>query len=106
MTLAGLTSPMLFAFGLIPTLLFFTGAVLAYLWLDRWEPEPMRLLIFAFLWGAGVAVAGALVVGVVFEVAGFTDQTFGMVAEAPDRRGRAQRAAAADHAHGSPPSSR
>lgn len=83
MTLAGLTSPMLFGLGLIPTLLFFAAAVLAYLWLDRWEPEPMRLLIFAFLWGAGVAAAGALIVGVVFEVAGFTDQMFGIVAEAP-----------------------
>lgn len=83
MTLAGLTSPMLFGLGLIPSLLFFGGAVLAYLWLDRWEPEPMRLLILAFLWGAGVAVVGALIVGVVFEVAGFTDKTFGMVAEAP-----------------------
>ncbi|MGV0850040.1 PrsW family intramembrane metalloprotease [Mycolicibacterium phlei] len=30
--------------------------VLAYLWLDRWEPEPPRLLLFAFLWGASVAV--------------------------------------------------
>lgn len=80
MALAGLTSPMLFAVGLVPTLLFFSAAVLVYLWLDRWEPEPLRLLIFAFLWGAGVAVVGALVVGVVF---GFTDEAFGMVAEAP-----------------------
>jgi RsiW-degrading membrane proteinase PrsW (M82 family) len=30
--------------------------VLAYLWLDRWEPEPPRLLVLAFLWGASVAV--------------------------------------------------
>ena len=30
--------------------------VLAYIWLDRWEPEPPRLLVFAFLWGATVAV--------------------------------------------------
>ncbi|MGV1088546.1 MAG: PrsW family intramembrane metalloprotease, partial [Mycobacterium sp.] len=27
-----------------------------YLWLDRWEPEPPRLLLMAFLWGASVAV--------------------------------------------------
>ncbi len=33
------------------------GLVLGcYLWLDRWEPEPPRLLIMAFLWGASVAV--------------------------------------------------
>ena len=28
----------------------------AYLRLDRWEPEPRRLLQLAFLWGASVAV--------------------------------------------------
>jgi protease PrsW len=33
-----------------------TIVVLAYLWLDRWEPEPPRLLVLAFLWGASVAV--------------------------------------------------
>jgi RsiW-degrading membrane proteinase PrsW (M82 family) len=33
-----------------------TFVVFAYLWLDRWEPEPPRLLVLAFLWGASVAV--------------------------------------------------
>ncbi|MET0701087.1 MAG: PrsW family intramembrane metalloprotease [Mycobacterium sp.] len=33
-----------------------TVVVLAYLWLDRWEPEPPRLLVLAFLWGASVAI--------------------------------------------------
>jgi RsiW-degrading membrane proteinase PrsW (M82 family) len=32
-----------------------------YLWLDRWEPEPTRLLLLAFLWGATVAVVVSLV---------------------------------------------
>jgi RsiW-degrading membrane proteinase PrsW (M82 family) len=37
------------------------GIVLAcYLWLDRWEPEPTRLLLLAFLWGATVAVVVSL----------------------------------------------
>src|ERR1700738_235043 len=36
-----------------------TIVVLAYLWLDRWEPEPSRLLVFAFLWGASVAVVSS-----------------------------------------------
>ncbi|MGZ4437497.1 MAG: PrsW family intramembrane metalloprotease [Nocardioidaceae bacterium] len=35
--------------------------VAAYLWLDRYEPEPLRLLALAFGWGAVVATAGALV---------------------------------------------
>jgi RsiW-degrading membrane proteinase PrsW (M82 family) len=37
--------------------------VLAYIWLDRWEPEPTRLLVFAFLWGASVAVVLSVIVG-------------------------------------------
>jgi RsiW-degrading membrane proteinase PrsW (M82 family) len=35
--------------------------VACYLWLDRYEPEPMRLLVLAFCWGALVATAAALV---------------------------------------------
>ncbi|MUL63539.1 hypothetical protein BOO86_03615 [Mycobacterium sp. CBMA 234] len=31
--------------------------LLVYLWFDRWEPEPPRLLIFAFIWGASISVA-------------------------------------------------
>jgi RsiW-degrading membrane proteinase PrsW (M82 family) len=30
--------------------------LLVYLWLDRWEPEPPRLLVLAFVWGASLAV--------------------------------------------------
>jgi protease PrsW len=38
------------------------GPVVAtYLWLDRYEPEPTRLLVFAFGWGALVATAVALI---------------------------------------------
>lgn len=50
---------------------FWVGALLAIvpipvlialaLTLDRMEPEPPRALAFAFMWGAGVAVLGALV---------------------------------------------
>jgi hypothetical protein len=40
-----------------------TGVVLAYLWLDRWEPEPPRLLVLAFVWGASVAVVVSVVLG-------------------------------------------
>jgi protease PrsW len=50
---------------------FATGAVLAvipvfpvvatYLWLDRYEAEPKRLLVFAFGWGAAVATFGAMI---------------------------------------------
>ena len=44
-----------------------TVVLLCYLWLDRWEPEPPRLLVFAFLWGASVAVIVSVVLEVVAE---------------------------------------
>jgi RsiW-degrading membrane proteinase PrsW (M82 family) len=37
--------------------------VAAYLWLDRYEPEPTGLLVNAMLWGAFAATAIAIVVG-------------------------------------------
>ncbi len=37
--------------------------VLAYLWLDRYEPEPKRLLAFGLLWGAFVATGAAILIG-------------------------------------------
>ena len=36
--------------------------VASYFWLDRYEPEPTRLLLLAFAWGAVVATGAALVV--------------------------------------------
>lgn len=43
-----------------------TIVVLAYLWLDRWEPEPPRLLVVAFVWGASVAVLVSIALEVFF----------------------------------------
>ena len=43
------------------TALAMSVVVAAYLWLDRWEPEPTRLLLLAFLWGATVAVIASVV---------------------------------------------
>ncbi|WP_092529708.1 PrsW family intramembrane metalloprotease [Amycolatopsis arida] len=34
----------------------------AFLWIDRWEPEPARFLLIAFVWGACVATLTALLV--------------------------------------------
>lgn len=36
--------------------------VAAFLWVDRWEPEPWQLLLAAFLWGAGISVLAAALV--------------------------------------------
>ena len=49
-------SPVRTAIGFILASIATTVVLLAYLWLDRWEPEPPRLLILAFVWGASVAV--------------------------------------------------
>lgn len=38
----------------------FLIVLLVVRWIDRWEPEPRPALVFAVLWGAGVAVAVAL----------------------------------------------
>lgn len=34
----------------------------AFLWVDRWEPEPARLLLLTFAWGACVATLTALLI--------------------------------------------
>jgi RsiW-degrading membrane proteinase PrsW (M82 family) len=39
--------------------------VLCLRWLDRYEPEPWRYLLFAFLWGALVATLSALVLQII-----------------------------------------
>ena len=57
--------------------------VLCYLWLDRYEPEPRRLLLLGLLWGAFAATFGALVVqGIGGLFAGVTDNV-GLAVLAP-----------------------
>ncbi len=48
--------------GAVLALLPVGPVVAAFLWVDRWEPEPPRLLLTAFLWGAGLAALVALVI--------------------------------------------
>lgn len=43
--------------GLLPVI----PAALLLLWVDKWEPEPGRLLVGAFLWGAGISIVTALI---------------------------------------------
>lgn len=64
--------------------------LLAIRWVDRWEPEPRWALWFAFLWGAAVSVAIALIVdlGVQVSVAAATpggapDEAWQAVVQAP-----------------------
>ncbi|VEG42005.1 integral membrane protein [Mycolicibacterium flavescens] len=53
--------------GLVLSSLAMVVVVLAYVWLDRFEPEPPRLLAFAFLWGASVAVVLSVILGLYLE---------------------------------------
>ncbi|MFD4420458.1 PrsW family intramembrane metalloprotease [Agromyces sp. NPDC058484] len=58
---AGL-GPSSLAIGSVLALVPLIIVLLTVRWVDRWEPEPRWALWFAFLWGAGVSVAIALVV--------------------------------------------
>ncbi len=55
------------AIGFVLSSVAITVVLLAYLWLDRWEPEPPRLLVLAFLWGASVAVVVSVILGLFLE---------------------------------------
>ncbi|MDH6180651.1 RsiW-degrading membrane proteinase PrsW (M82 family) [Microbacteriaceae bacterium SG_E_30_P1] len=44
---------------LVPLAIVFFGIR----WIDKWEPEPRAAVVFAFLWGAGLSVLLALIVG-------------------------------------------
>jgi len=84
LVLVGITNPVNAIIGLILATIAMVVVLLAYLWLDRWEPEPPRLLIFAFLWGAAVAVIGALLIGALFGVLGILSGEFtGVAIQAP-----------------------
>jgi protease PrsW len=50
------------AIGLVAAVIPVPLLVSAFLWLDRYEPEPIRYLAFCFAWGAAIATSVALVV--------------------------------------------
>lgn len=54
------------AIGLTAAILPVPLLVSSFIWLDRYEPEPTRYLIFCFSWGAAVATAVALAVNTGF----------------------------------------
>ena len=55
------------AIGFVLSSIAMTVVVLAYLWLDRWEPEPPRLLVFAFIWGSSVSIVIGSVLQLILE---------------------------------------
>ncbi|WP_314325278.1 PrsW family intramembrane metalloprotease [Paenarthrobacter ilicis] len=58
-----------FVIGFIASLIPLTLVLLAVRLIDRWEPEPKRLLWFAFTWGAAVSIAGTLLIQPIFALA-------------------------------------
>jgi protease PrsW len=58
--LSTLAKPVGMTIGFILASIATAVVLLAYLWFDRWEPEPPRLLIFAFVWGASISVVISL----------------------------------------------
>ena len=52
-----------FALGGVLAVIPLAVVFLTVRWIDRWEPEPRLAVVFAFLWGAGVAVLLTLIVG-------------------------------------------
>jgi protease PrsW len=56
--------------GVVGALLPVGPVVAAFLWVDRWEPEPARLLWVAFGWGACVATITALMINNTAEAVG------------------------------------
>jgi RsiW-degrading membrane proteinase PrsW (M82 family) len=57
-----IVGPAGFVVGIALALLPLPIYVLLALWIDRYEPEPRRLLAWAFIWGAGAATLIALIV--------------------------------------------
>src|SRR4051812_6376306 len=54
-------SPTALIVGLVGAILPVPVLVACFLWLDRYQPSPLWLIACCFLWGAGVATSGALV---------------------------------------------
>ncbi|MEV0326407.1 PrsW family intramembrane metalloprotease [Micromonospora echinospora] len=52
--------------GLVAAILPVPVLVTCFLWLDRYEPEPLKYLIFCFAWGAFVSTAASLTVNTFF----------------------------------------
>ena len=75
--------PEAIAIGVVLAMLPVGPLVACYLWLDRYEPEPVRLLLLSFGWGALVATAVALVLQALEQSLNGPDLTWSALAIAP-----------------------
>ncbi|MHA7299984.1 PrsW family intramembrane metalloprotease [Pseudarthrobacter sp. MDT1-22] len=77
-----------FLAGFVLSLIPLSAVLLAVYLIDRWEPEPKRLLFFAFTWGAAVSIAVTLLIqpffALTFQFSDVADfQTFMATVQAP-----------------------
>ena len=57
-----------FTVGFVASLVPLSAVLFTVYFIDRWEPEPKGLLLFAFTWGAAVSIAGTLLIQPLFAV--------------------------------------
>ena len=82
------TGPAGFVVGFLASLLPLSVVLLAVYLIDKWEPEPKRLLYFAFTWGAAVSIAVTLLIQpffiITFQFSDIPDlQTYMATVQAP-----------------------
>ncbi|GIU57269.1 PrsW family intramembrane metalloprotease [Arthrobacter sp. NicSoilC12] len=77
-----------FAVGFVASLVPLGTVLLAVRFIDRWEPEPKPLLLFAFAWGAVVSIAVTMLIQPYFSLvagpaSGLDYTTFAVTVQAP-----------------------
>ena len=75
--------PVALAVGVVLAALPVGPVIACFVWLDRYEPEPVPLLVVAFGWGALVATAVALLLQLLDQVVFDTGDAWGGVVAAP-----------------------
>ncbi len=77
------SAPTALTIGVVLAVLPVGPVIAAFLWLDRYEPEPVRLLALAFAWGAVVATAAALILQSIDQFVLGTAETWSAAVVAP-----------------------
>ena len=77
-----------FVIGFIASLIPLGTVLLTVRFIDRWEPEPKPLLLFAFVWGAAVSIAVTMLIQPYFSLvagpaSGLDYATFAVTVQAP-----------------------
>lgn len=77
-----------FAVGFVASLVPLGTVLLTVRFIDRWEPEPKPLLLFAFAWGAVVSIAVTMLIQPYFSLvagpaSGLDSTTFAVTVQAP-----------------------